>query len=453
MTDGIPRPALRPGPPRPAKWGVERPLEPPFAFRGNRLTLEGVPLEEIADRFGTPAYVLSETRIRSNIRRFHAAFGGWGPHFRVHYALKANEHPAISRIVRSAGCGADCASPGEIEIARRAGFPPEEIMYTAAYPSRDELDFALRTGVIINLDHPDLLSNLLAQGVPKVLCLRLNPGVRRSGPEGLALGGTRSKFGGSIARAIDAYQVAHRAGVEHFGVHTMLGSNLLDASAFRPTARVLASFIRRFRKETNLPLDFIDTGGGFGVPYRPQERPLDLDSVAQALTRPLLDALREVGPVAPEDRPVLRVEPGRYLVADSGVLLTRVTFVKNDRRRYVGVDAGMSTLLRPALYGAYHAIYPVQSVKIGGFTRADLVGPVCEPADALARGRPLPTLREGDLLALGNAGAYGFSMASHYNGRPLPGEVLVTRGKPFLIRPAGRLSDLTRATRVPRHLR
>lgn len=432
-------------------WGVERPLEAPYGFRGDRLSVDGVPLERIADRYGTPTYVTSEERLRANLRRFRDAFREWAPRFQVHYALKANEQPAVVRIVRSEGAGADCSSPLEIEIALRAGVPPSEVMYTAAYPSADDLRFALRSGVIINLDHPALLAPLLAIGVPRVLSLRLNPGVRRSGPEGLALGGTESKFGGPLSATIEAFRRARRAGVERFGVHTMLGSNLLDARAFRPTARVLATCLRRLRA-VGVPVDFVDTGGGFGVPYRPRERPLDLRAVSHVLRGPIVAAARDRGRGSPRDLPTLKVEPGRYLLADTTVLLTRVTFVKHSGHRYVGIDAGMNTLLRPALYGAYHAVYPVRADGSAPRRAVDVVGPVCEPADALARHRPLPPLVPGDLLAVGNAGAYGFSMASHFNGRPLPAEVLVYRRRADLIRRREGYRDLTGTSRLPARL-
>jgi diaminopimelate decarboxylase len=423
--------------------GADLPLPAPFGHRGGQLVVDGLPLAALAERHGTPLYVTSERRLRANARRFLAAFRARWPDYRLLYALKANPNPALVRVLATEGLGADCSSPAEIRIAHEAGIAPERMLYTAAYPSDRELDFALRAGVPINLDDPALLPRLLALGSPSCLSFRINPGPGASGPEGLHFAGRGAKFGVSLTRAIAGYRAARRAGIERFGLHTMPGSNVLAPEHFARVGRFLGHAARRVAREASVSLDFLDAGGGFGVPYRPDERALDLPRVAAGLTDALAAAL---GPKF-GTRPALCHEPGRYLLADTTVLLTRVTHVKRASPLLVGVDAGMQTLLRPALYGAYHPVHPVRP-RTGPRRTVNVVGPVCENTDVLAARRRLVEPEIGDLYAIGNAGAYGFSMASQYNTRPRPAEVLVDRGRAQTIRRAEDFGDLVaRVTR------
>ncbi len=415
------------------------PLPEPFGRDSAGLAVDGRPLAELAERFGTPLYVTAGARIRASARRVRAAFAPVWPGYQLLYAVKANNNPAVVRILREEGCGADCSSPDEIRIARRAGVPRDRMLYTAAYPSEAELAFAVDSGVAVNLDDPGLLPRLLRLGRPRALSFRLNPGPTAAGREGLRFSGRRSKFGSPLERALEGYRAARRAGIDRFGAHTMPGSNVLAPGHFAFVGRFLGGAARRIEAATSVPIEFVDAGGGFGVPYAPGERPLDVGSVARLLS----EGFRSVRPGPP--RPTLMNELGRYLVCDSTVLLTRATHVKGTSPTWVGVDAGMHTLLRPALYGAYHEIYPV-APRGGARREVNLVGPVCEDTDVVARARRLPPLREGDLLAIGNAGAYGFSMASQYNTRPRPAEVLVEGGAARLIRRRETIDDLLRNT-------
>ncbi|MGI0151430.1 MAG: diaminopimelate decarboxylase, partial [Thermoplasmata archaeon] len=418
------------------------PLPAPFAQGPEGLTIHGRPVSELADRFGTPLYLTAEARIRENVRRLRRAFEPRWPTYRVLYAVKANSNPAIVRLLREEGCGADCSSPAEIRIARESGVPAGEMLYTAAYPSDDELAAALDGGLAINLDDPGLLDRLLAIGAPERLSFRLNPGPTEAGPEGLRFSGRGSKFGSSLAAALRGYRRARAAGVRRFGVHTMPGSNILQVDHFGSVGRFLGHAARRVAAAVGAPPEFADAGGGLGVPYRPTERPLDLERAAERLTGGLIEG------GAPRGGFELWNEPGRLLVADSTVLLTRVTHVKDGPPRFVGVDAGMHTLLRPALYGAYHEVHPGTPPRPGPTRRTIVTGPICENTDVLARDRRLPTLRPGDLLALGTAGAYGFAMASQYNARPRPAEVLVGPRGARLIRRRERFDDLLATART-----
>ncbi len=420
-------------------------LPPPFRVGAGRLELEGRPLEALADEYGTPIYVASERRIRENAARFQEAFRAHWPNYRLLYALKANPNPVIVGLLRSAGCGADCSSPAEIRIARDAGIPPTETLYTAAYPSAAELASALAARVTINLDDPALLPRLIELGRPERLSFRINPGRTASGPEGLRFAGHGAKFGVPLSAAIKGFQAARRAGLDRFGLHTMPGSNVLAPEHFGFVGRFLGQAYRRVEREAGIRLEFLDGGGGFGVPYRPGEKPLDLDRVARLFAEGLRQGLRAR---AGETLPEVNHEPGRYLVADSTVLLTRVTHIKRTSPWLVGVDAGMHTLLRPALYQAHHPVHPVRA---NGARRRwmNLVGPVCENTDVLAAHRWLPEPSVGEVYAVANAGAYGFSMSSQYNTRPRPGELLVTPRGAELIRTPETFDDLVAHVRRP----
>lgn len=409
-------------------------LPSPFASSSEGISVEGISLADLADRFGTPLYVTSAARIRENVRRLRSALTLVWPNARLLYAIKANSNPAILRLMREEGCGADCSSPAEIAFARRAGIPPQETLYTAAYPSDAELEGAIAAQVAVNLDHPGLLPRLLRYGRPPVLSFRLNPGRSATGPEGLRFAGRDSKFGTSVASAREGFESARRAGVKEWGVHTMPGSNVREVAHFGWVGRFLGQAIRQIQRRLDRPPLFADAGGGLGVPYRPSELPLDIEKATSGLAL----GLRAT---APASFP-LWMEPGRYLVADSTVLLCRVTDTKPGRPMFVGTDAGMQTLLRPALYGAYHAIYAAGPTRPGTRQRTTITGPVCENTDVLGTDRKLPPLSPGDLLAVATAGAYGYAMASQYNNRPRPAEVIIEGGEARLIRRRETIDDL-----------
>ncbi len=410
-------------------------LPPPFEFAPDGIRVDGLGLADLADRFGSPLYVTSALRIRDNVLRLRSALTTRWPNSRILYAIKANSNPAILRILRELGCGADCSSPAEMVFAQAAGFPRRETLYTAAYPSDAELAGAIEAGVAVNLDHPGLLPRLLRAGRPPLLSFRLNPGRSAAGPEGLRFAGRDSKFGSSLASVRQGLEAAHRAGVRDWGIHTMPGSNILAPDHFGRVGDFLGRAIRSLQRVMGRPPTFADAGGGLGVPYRPTETELNLDLAISRLVLGLRSA------ASPADVQ-LWMEPGRYLVADSTVLLGTVTDTKPGRPAFVGTDAGMQTLLRPALYGAYHAIYPAGPVRPGTRRRVTVTGPICENTDLLGRDRRLPPLEVGDLLAVATAGAYGYSMASPYNNRPRPAEVLVDGGRARLIRRRETTDDL-----------
>jgi diaminopimelate decarboxylase len=425
----------------------DRPLELPFREEDGELWVDGVRLSEIAARHGTPVYVTAEGRVRDNARRFRRAFEAVWPRFEPLFAVKSNSNPAILSIVRSEGFGADCASPGEVALARSAGIPRESIVATVPYPSSRDLDLLAREGVGLTLDDPTLLPRVLDRYRPDRLAFRLNPEFRRGGAEKLALGGRESKFGARLSAVPAAWRSAREGGVPNLGLHAMVGSNLLSVAPFRRGAAFLGRAAGTVERRAGSPADFLDLGGGFGVPYRPQESPLALEAAASAIA----DALRSsgVGRNPRDSAPSLVAEPGRYVVADSTVLLAEVTHVKPGPGglRFVGLDAGMQTLLRPALYGAYHAVHEVAGARSAGRRRRTVFcGPVCEPKDVLGPPRVAPPFASGDLVAIGNAGAYGYVMSSEYCGRPRPAEVLVRGSDATVIRRAETVEELGRGT-------
>ncbi|WP_251343507.1 diaminopimelate decarboxylase [Haloplanus halophilus] len=388
-------------------------------------------LRDLAAEYDTPLYVTDLDRVRENARRLRAAF----PDADVRYAVKAHTGRAVLETVREAGLGAECASAGEVVRALDAGY--EAVQYTAVNPPAADLDtvvsrWADGADLTVVAGARDTLTRLRDRGFDGRLAIRVNPGVGAGHHEKVTTGG-HAKFGVPYDRAADVVADA-RADFDVVGIHAHAGSGISgdDLSAHRELVARMGDLAREVGD-----LEFVDVGGGFGVPYREDEPPLDLPAVAAA-TR---EALGDVDAA-------LAVEPGRYVVADAGVLLTRVNTVKpvDDAGStgavpvVAGVDAGMTDLLRPAMYDAYHAIRNLTEERPE--RPVTVAGPVCETADLFCEERRLPTPRRGDLLAVGSAGAYGYEMANTYNSRPRPAEVVID-GDPRLARERETLDDLT----------
>ena len=417
-------------------------------------------LHALADAHGTPLYVQDLERVRENCERLAAAF----PDADVRYAVKAHSGRAVLETVHAAGFDAECASAGEVDRALAAGFGGDRLHYTAVNPPARDLDYvvdaaASTDGLTVTAGAVDTLDRLADRGYDGRVCLRVNPGVGAGHHEKVQTGAA-AKFGVPYDRASRvARDAADR--FELVGIHAHAGSGIdadgldshrelvsrMGALARELTEPEAATTDRAAGDPSPAPLDieYVDVGGGFGVPYREDDAPLELGAVADA-TR---DALGDVPGVA------LAVEPGRYVVADAGVLLTRVNTVKpTPDETVVGVDAGMTDLLRPAMYDAYHPIR-----NLGGAngepdpagresTPVTVAGPICETGDTFCRDRPLARPTRGDLLAVGIAGAYGYEMASQYNSRPRPAEVALTGGDARVVRRRERLTDLTRVERA-----
>jgi diaminopimelate decarboxylase len=399
-----------------------------FAYLGGQLHADRVPLAEIAEAVGTPAYVYAGAVMRERLRRFLDAFAG--QRVMVCYALKANSNLAVVRTLAEAGAGADIVSGGELQRALAAGVPPQRIVFSGVGKSRDEMVQALDAGIAqFNVESvPELVAlgeAAAARRLRAPVALRVNPDVGAETHDKISTGRRHDKFGIAYDEAPEIYQTARRlAGIELVGLHLHIGSQILSLAPFEAAYRRAIELVRTLGA-AGITLRRLDLGGGFGVPYR-AEAPLDLAAYA-ALIRTLTTGLDME----------LVFEPGRYLAAEAGVLLSRVLYVKQGGERpCLVLDAGMNNLLRPALYDAYHPILPVAEPHAAArYAAVDVVGPICESTDVFARARDLPSLRAGDLVAFTGAGAYGAVMASDYNSRPRAAEVMVEGSEFAVVKP------------------
>lgn len=423
-------------------------IEPPLENRKGSLYIGSSNTVELARRFGTPLFVTDENRIRDNVKKLLISFKPSYDNFKLKYAIKANNNLSILRILRSEGVGADASCAEEIQLARLAGFDSDSVSYTGNYNSDYELNFALDSRAIINLDDSAIFPRLLKFGIPDTISFRINPGVGRGKYSGLVFGGGKTKFGIDVKEAVKGYSAAKKAGVKCFGIHMMTGSCVTDVGYFREVTERLLQIAGHIRREVGIEFTFFNIGGGFGISYQPGEDDLDIKAVGKQVTQAFKNGIKEYSLGEPE----LMAEPGRYIVGDSTILLARVHHIKRGLKTYVGTDAGMNTILRPALYKAYHQIIVANRLNAKATQRVNICGQICENTDVLAEDREMPALREGDLLAILNAGAYGFAMSSQYNSRPRAAEVLVNNGNADIIRERETVSDFITRQKIPARL-
>jgi diaminopimelate decarboxylase (EC 4.1.1.20) len=368
----------------------------------------------LAAEFETPLYVMDMNRVRENCARLLDAF----PAATVRYAIKAHSGQAVLEVIRDVGIDVECASAGEVKAALTAGFDGARIQYTAVNPPARDLDAIVEwwrdnREMTITVGAADTVERLRERGFDGRLCIRVNPNVGAGHHEKVTTG-ANAKFG--IPHERVAELAAEWAAEFNFvGLHAHAGSGISgeDLSSHEELVRRMGTLARTVAERAG-SIEFVDVGGGFGVPYRPSDPPLDLYDVAER-TR---DALGTVNAT-------LAIEPGRYVVADAGILLTRANTIKNAREAtVVGVDAGMTTLLRPAMYDAYHEIQNISASSTTDSKPVTVAGPICESSDIFAENRSIATPTRGDILAIGTTGAYGYEMASTYNARPRPAEVI-----------------------------
>ena len=403
------------------------------------LFIDGVSTADLAKKLDTPLYVYSKTKIQNQYRKIKEALDRNLDRSRILYSAKANSNLSILKILEKEGTSLDAVSPGEVYIAKKAGFSPDRIFFTGTSVRTDEMAWLLKEGITINIDSLSQLIRLLELATPPVISVRINPTLGAGHHEHVVTGGKVSKFGLWEDTALNAYERAVRAGVKRFGIQMHIGSGIMNPELFIQAVRNLLDTAGKIRKNIGCIFDFIDIGGGIGVPYLPDEEEFKLDSYSEKISNLYQEKTEELDLGEPE----LWLELGRFLVAEAGVLLTRVNTVKvTPYRKFAGVDAGFNTLVRPIMYGAYHHILVANRLREPLEVEYDVAGPICESGDLLAKGRMLPTLREGDLLAVLNVGAYGFSMSSEYNSRPRASEVLVFNGHHEVIRKRGLPDDL-----------
>lgn len=390
-------------------------------------------LQGIAEHYGTPFHLYDEQGIRDTGEHLNRVFSGIEG-FREYYAVKALPNPRILQIMQSLGFGFDCSSVAELRLCRDLGARGEAIMFTSNNTSQTDFQAAAAEGgCVLNLDDISLVDKV--PEMPELICFRYNPGERRTGN---SIIGTpvEAKYGVAHDQLLDAYRRAQARGAKRFGLHTMLASNELNYTYMVETARMLLERVEWISSELNIRFDFINIGGGLGIPYRPEESALDIDAMAREITD-LFQAFGKRHGYTPK----LYVESGRYITGPHGVLVTRAINRKEIYRTYVGVDACMSALMRPGMYGAYHHItVPGRS---GSDEVVDVAGSLCENNDKFAIQRTLPKVSDGDILCIHDTGAHGHAMGFNYNGKARPKELLLrSDGTVELIRREETLDDL-----------
>ncbi len=413
-----------------------------FTYRNFDLCCEQVSLRSLAADIGTPAYVYSKAALLESYRAYDDAFAEV-PHV-VCYSIKANANLGVLATLARAGAGADIVSGGELFRALRAGFPPSRIIFSGVGKTRDEMRDALEAEILMfnveSLSELRTLDEVARElGVRAPVALRVNPDVDPQTHPYIATGLKTSKFGIPFAQALEAYEeAASLKGVEVVGADMHIGSQLTKAAPFADAVARLASLVKALR-ERAIAIRTVDVGGGLGIRHR-EETPPTHREYAMAL----LPALRELGVT-------VLLEPGRSIVGNAGVLLTRVLYRKDTGdKKFVVIDAAMNDLIRPPLYDSYHEVRPVSEARLGSPTeKVDVVGPICESGDFLAKDRELARTEEGDLLAVMSAGAYGFAMASNYNTRPRAAEVLVDGNRYTIVRRRETYEDLVAGETTP----
>lgn len=404
------------------------PMSPSYHSRLSKI------LPQIVDHFGTPFHIYDEKGIRDTCRSLNRAFKPLNG-FREYFAVKALPNPGIMKLVQSEGFGFDCSSTPEVALSRQIGSTGEDIMFTSNNTSSSQFENAVENGgCILNLDDITLIEKL--DEFPDLICFRYNPGPRRKGNKIIG-NPVESKYGLSHDQIIDAYKKSQQRGAKRYGIHTMLASNELNYEYMVETTRMLLDVVELICEQLNITFEFINIGGGLGIPYTPDTPPFNLDAMAFEITELFSRFEKRNGWL-----PRLYMESGRYITGPHGVLVTRVINHKNIYRKYVGVDASMSALMRPGMYDAYHHIHIHNKNENAPLQKVDVVGALCENIDKFAVQRKLPDTAEGDILVIHDTGAHGHAMGFNYNGHLRPKELLLKEDSSVeMIRRAETMAD------------
>jgi diaminopimelate decarboxylase len=417
-----------------------------LTYKKGELVCEGVPIPTIVRELGTPVYVYSQEILLKNFRRIKNAFAPLNP--LIAYSVKANSNLSILSLLARDGSGFDIVSGGELHRVLAAGGKPDKIIYAGVGKTADELRLAVKSKILmVNLEseaEANLLSRVAQEMKAKVrVSIRINPDVEAHTHEYITTGKKENKFGISYKSAPEIIsRIARLPHIEFVGLHVHVGSQILNQTPHISGARRLVTLINNLRS-LGIEIRTVNIGGGYGIGYKEREKPMNVEKLAKKI----IPLLRKIG-----CRTIL--EPGRFIVASAGALITSVTYVKvGDEKRFAIVDAGMNDLIRPSLYKAYHRIIPVKEYQGKRRMEMDVVGPICESADFFGKERKLPSLEAGDLLAICDAGAYGFVMASNYNTRLRPAEVLVRGREFFVVKKRESYKDLLAGEQYPPYLR
>ena len=403
-----------------------------------RLPLDDAAMLELAHTYPTPFHLYDERAIRENARAFKDAFS-WVPGFKNYYAVKACPNPAILRIMKEEGFGADCSSFPELVLASEAGMKGEELMFTSNDTPDEEFKAAFDMGAVINLDDVTHIDALVrSAGFPELISFRYNPGPDRTG-NAIIGNPVEAKYGVTTDQLVGCYVRARDLGAKRFALHTMVASNELDGSYIVETARMLFSQAIRLHREANIRLEFVNMGGGIGIPYRPDQQAMDLKWVSEEIRKLYADM------IVPEGLDPLNIvfECGRMVTGPYGYLVSTVRHVTQKYKRYVGLDACMANLMRPALYGAYHHITVVGKHAADPEQSCDVTGSLCENNDKFAIDRLLPAVEPGDVVVIHDTGAHGHAMGFNYNAKLRSAEYLLQEDNSVkMIRRAETMDDL-----------
>ena len=394
-------------------------------------------LEKITEKFPTPFHIYDEKAIRENARNFKNAFS-WNDGFKEYYAIKAAPNPYLMKILKEEGFGIDCSSIAELELARRVGMSGNEIMLTSNDTPVEEFRLAKELGAIINLDdisHIEYLEKNV--GLTDTICMRYNPGDLKQG--NLIIGHPEeAKYGFTHEQMIEGYRMLKEKGIKRFGIHTMVASNELSPDYFVETAEILFNLIAEVSEKEGIKIDFANLGGGIGIPYKPEQKAVDMQHVSEGIKKKYEEIIEANG-LAPLK---LFFESGRAITGPYGYLVAKVRHIKNTYKRFAGLDASMVNLMRPAMYGAYHHITVPGKENEPHDHKYDVTGSLCENNDKFAIDRMLPELKSDDLLVIHDTGAHGHAMGFNYNGKLKSSELLLREsGEVVQIRRAETLED------------
>jgi len=421
-----------------------------LSVANGHLTIDGLDTVELAMRYGSPLYVIGEDTIRERFREFRNAFSGVKSD--IYYAMKANGNLTILKILASEGAGVDVFSAGELYMALLTGIDHKKILFNGNSKTDRELKFAIRSGVTVSVDSIDelnSLSKLAAElGACASLAFRVNPDISPETHPKISTGIRTSKFGIPHDDILTVYGMAKGLdNIDIRGIHCHIGSQILTLDVFGDAMSKMMDLVEMLRLEHDIELEFLDIGGGLGIPYHEDDPVPTPEDLADVILPIFKDKCAKTG-----ISPTLILEPGRYIVADSGLLLCRVNTVKKAYKTFVGTDVGFNLLARPMIYNSYHRILVANRMDQPPVETYTIVGPICESGDILGEDRSLPKIEKGDLLVILDTGAYGFSMSSQYNQRPRCAEVLVSGGREELIREEELVGDLIAGQTIPDRL-
>jgi len=424
-------------------------------YMNNVLYFNNINTNNVTNEYKTPIYIINERMIRNRYKTLKKNLDCIYRNNDIHYAVKANTNIAVLKILISEGANFDCTSLGEIYTCLKLGVKPSQIIYTGNMFTNEDLRCAVENDIIINLDSISQVFRLAKiydelDKEKNIISFRINPELGAGHHSHTITAGRNVKFGILEEQVVLAYKTAIQLGFKQFGIHTHIGSGILNMSDYEKPMEKYLEIVKMLSKTLDITFEFVDFGGGFGIPYRPNEDPINLEHYNKVVIEKF-KILIEEGKLGD---PKLFIEPGRYISAESSLLLVQINTIKdNGYKLFAGINAGFNILIRPTLYGSYHHIIPCNYNDKEDHLNYDIAGPICESGDILGKDRRLPKLSEEDFLAIMDVGAYGFSMSSNYNSRPRPAEILIGNNNIFMVREAEQYEDLLLYQKLPEYLK